>query len=194
MSPAGRKIRSAPFPYPRNRVVKAIFASPLMLYRLGLGRVAGRVFMVLTTTGRRTGLPRHTVLEFHEYHGRRYVYSAFGESADWYRNVLADPHVTIQTAAGIESTIARRVSNDQELLEAFGYIESSPAMRAWTRVLGVNLDRESFIAGKEGFCLVTFDPTTESAPPPLKADLKWLWPIMVACLAIVSMLILLLLS
>ena len=40
----------------------------------------------------------------------------FGRRAQWYRNIEADPQVTIQTAAGAESAIARRVTDGDELL------------------------------------------------------------------------------
>jgi|YNPBryunderm2012_1023409.scaffolds.fasta_scaffold42876_2 hypothetical protein len=43
------------------------------------------------------------------------------------------------------------------------------------RLLGVELTRESFLANRERFYLVTFDPTDEPTPPPLPADLRWVW-------------------
>jgi hypothetical protein len=35
--------------------VKWLFQSPILLYRLGLGFLVGRLFMVMTTVGRKSG-------------------------------------------------------------------------------------------------------------------------------------------
>jgi deazaflavin-dependent oxidoreductase (nitroreductase family) len=66
------------------------------LYGLGLGHVIGRVILLLTTTGRKSGLPRVTPLQYEEVDGLVYVASALGTRADWYRNILADPCVQMQ--------------------------------------------------------------------------------------------------
>jgi deazaflavin-dependent oxidoreductase (nitroreductase family) len=52
-------------------------------------------FAVLTTTGRRSGLPRRTPLNYAIAGGSVYVLSGFGTRADWYRNLLANPQVTM---------------------------------------------------------------------------------------------------
>lgn len=46
-------------PYPKG-LLKLLFKSPILLYRLGLGLFVGRLFMVLTTIGRKSGKPRRT--------------------------------------------------------------------------------------------------------------------------------------
>jgi deazaflavin-dependent oxidoreductase (nitroreductase family) len=66
------------------------------LYGLGLGHVIGAVILLLTTTGRKSGLPRVTPLQYEEVDGLVYVASALGTRADWYRNILADPCVQMQ--------------------------------------------------------------------------------------------------
>lgn len=71
--------------------------------------------MVMTTIGRKSGLPRHTGIGFHQFQGRKYVMNVYGMKSDWYRNVLADPHVTIQTTDGVEVCLARRITMDEEL-------------------------------------------------------------------------------
>lgn len=71
-------------PLLRHRMVGAWVGSPLTGY-----------FLTLTTTGRRTGLPRQTPLNYAILDGHIYVLSGFGTQADWYRNLTADPHVTL---------------------------------------------------------------------------------------------------
>lgn len=51
--------------------------------------------LVLTTIGRRSGLPRDTPLQFEDVDGVLHVASALGTGADWFRNVVADPRVTV---------------------------------------------------------------------------------------------------
>ena len=66
LSPARPDAPPIPIPYPDTPLMKHAYRFPVLLYRLGLGRLAGRLFMILTTTGRSSGLPRRTAIEFHE--------------------------------------------------------------------------------------------------------------------------------
>jgi deazaflavin-dependent oxidoreductase (nitroreductase family) len=50
---------------------------------------------LLTTTGRRSGLPRHTPLGYLVADGATWVMAGYGPSTLWYRNVLDDPRVTL---------------------------------------------------------------------------------------------------
>ena len=71
------------------------FLPPRLAYSLGLGSIAGRIVLLLTTVGRRSGLPRVTPLLYDEIDGIIYVGSARGEKADWYRNLQANPNVEV---------------------------------------------------------------------------------------------------
>ncbi len=65
------------------------------LYAVGFGPLVGRFVLLLTTNGRKTGLPRVTPLQYEELEGAFLVGSSRGTRADWFRNILADPHVSI---------------------------------------------------------------------------------------------------
>lgn len=69
---------------------------PRLLYGLGLGPVYGRLVLLLTTTGRRSGLPHVTPLQYEEVDGVIYVGAARGPKADWYRNIQANPAVEVR--------------------------------------------------------------------------------------------------
>lgn len=72
--------------------------APLALYRARLGFLLGKRFLHLEHLGRKSGLPRDTVLEVVHHDpadGTYYVCSGWGEKADWFRNVMASPDVTI---------------------------------------------------------------------------------------------------
>ncbi len=66
------------------------------LYRLGFGHLIGGMILLLTTTGRKSGLSRVTPLQYEEIDGAVYVASALGTKADWFRNILANPCVQVQ--------------------------------------------------------------------------------------------------
>lgn len=68
-------------------------------YSLGLGPIVGRLILLLTTTGRKSGLPRVTPLQYEEIDCVFYVASARGQEADWFRNILANPNVEVRVKA-----------------------------------------------------------------------------------------------
>jgi deazaflavin-dependent oxidoreductase (nitroreductase family) len=74
--------------------MKGLNARMMANYRRGLGPT--RVVLLLTTLGRKSGLPRVTPLQYEEVNGCYYIASARGVEADWYKNVLANPSVHVQ--------------------------------------------------------------------------------------------------
>jgi len=71
------------------------------LFRLGLGwavnfwpKVGGRI-MVITHTGRKSGLRRRTPVNYAPIDGDLYCTAGFGAASDWYRNILANPEVEV---------------------------------------------------------------------------------------------------
>lgn len=161
-------------PYPTS-LMRRLFKFPILLYRMGLGYFVGRLFMVMTTVGRKSGQPRRTAIEFHEFKKRKYIFSGWGARTDWYRNIQANPYITIQTWRGAESVLARRLFSEQELSEAFEFAMSNPTMRAVIRSVGFDLTLEQFLAQSDRFTFVTFDPLDQPTPPPVRADLAWIW-------------------
>ncbi len=165
--------------YPtRDSWLRVVFKAPLYLWRMGLGFLIGRYIMVITTTGRKSGLPRHTMAEWHPLgDGRKFVPVNYGERAQWYRNIAADPHVTIQTDEGTEQVVARRITDDAELLDAYHAIKQlNPMMVQWYLDSKEIEDSEAdVLAKKDRIYMVTFEPTDEPTPPPLEADLGWVW-------------------
>ena len=75
--------------YPPSNVIKK-------LYDIGLGAIIGRLILLLITTGRKTGLPRTTPLQYEEADGDFYLGSALGQKADWFKNILANPQVEVR--------------------------------------------------------------------------------------------------
>jgi deazaflavin-dependent oxidoreductase (nitroreductase family) len=57
---------------------------------------AGTQFLYLTTTGRKTGLPREIEIWFVEADGRFYVLAEHGSNAHWVQNIIANRHVRVR--------------------------------------------------------------------------------------------------
>ena len=67
-----------------------------VFYALGMGPFIGKLILLLTTTGRKTGLKRITPLQYEEIDGKYYLGAARGLKADWVRNIQANPQVEIR--------------------------------------------------------------------------------------------------
>jgi len=81
------------------------------LYTIGFGPVVGRLVLLLTTTGRKSGLPRVTALQYEEVDGAIYLGSSKGTHADWFQNLVANPCVTVRVKARQFSGIAEPVTD-----------------------------------------------------------------------------------
>jgi len=67
-----------------------------LLYAVGLGPLVGRIILLLTTTGRKSGKKRVTPLQYELIGSDYYLGAARGLQADWVRNIQSDPHVNIR--------------------------------------------------------------------------------------------------
>jgi deazaflavin-dependent oxidoreductase (nitroreductase family) len=171
--------------YPTDGWRKLMFKAPLVLWRLGLGPLVGRIFVLITQTGRKSGLPRRTMTEVHVVNGRKYAPCAFGERAQWYKNIQADPLVTIQTADGVERVTARRVTDGDELLAVFQAMRAkNPMADKYLDSLDIRPTAEDIHAKKDRIYILTFDPTDQPTPPPQEADLTWVWSVLGTLLSI----------
>jgi deazaflavin-dependent oxidoreductase (nitroreductase family) len=80
-------------------LLRWFYRAPVLMYRIGLGRLMlGQV--MLTTVGRKSGQPRRAVVDLLKHDAATdtyYVVSAYGGGSDWYRNLEANPAVKVQT-------------------------------------------------------------------------------------------------
>lgn len=89
-------------------------------YRLGLGPLIGRVILLLTTTGRKTGLARITPLQYELIDGDYYIGAALGLKSDWVRNLIAEPQVQFRVKNEIYHGRAEVITDVEKIVE---YIE-----------------------------------------------------------------------
>ncbi len=185
-----------PAPGTLNRL---LFKMPLLWWRAGLGNVLGPGMLVLTTWGRKSHLPRHTMLSYTPLNGHIYLGAGWGTRCDWLQNLVANPHVTLQVCSrpvtgmdgeAVIPAIARRVVDEDEfsqitmrLFETGGDSHFKP----WLSSLGIAYDAEEMIAQRERIFQIALDlqpvkPVNQLVeagyPSPMEADLKWVWLVM----------------
>jgi deazaflavin-dependent oxidoreductase (nitroreductase family) len=87
----------SPFDKPPGRLLKFFFKVPVWIHQLGFGgweRLIGAQWMLITTTGRKTGKPRNVMVDIMDYDKTTdtyYIEAAYGELADWYKNIQNNP-------------------------------------------------------------------------------------------------------
>lgn len=117
---------------------------PVGLYRAGLGGLLGKRFLMITHTGRKTGRERQTVVEVVDHDpasGVYYVVSGWGERSNWYRNVMANPRVTVQVGNHKFDAIAERASPEEGARIMLFYAREHPqALRMLAQIMDYPLD------------------------------------------------------
>lgn len=163
--------------HPHNVLARAQHRLVTTGFRLGYGRFDDD--MVLTTIGRKSGQPRHVIVGAMFIDDRLYVVNPFGDRAHWYRNLVVDPIVTLQRRGTTWTARATRVVEHDEAVALYeqntgatGYM-----LRLYLRAKGIAETAEDFANNIDRFCFVRFDEVDEPGPPPMKADLVWVWPV-----------------
>ncbi len=102
----------------QKRFYKFSKIGPQVAYALGLGPIIGRKVLLLTTIGRKTGLPRITPLQYEEIDGCYYLGSAMGVDSDWYKNIEENSKVAVRVGRKTFQGIAE-TSTDVALVADF---------------------------------------------------------------------------
>jgi deazaflavin-dependent oxidoreductase (nitroreductase family) len=115
---------------------KWLFKLPVLQYKLGMGWMIGKYFLLLTTTGRKSGKPRYTALEYiYDKENECYrVAAGWGGRTDWYRNLLKTPRVRVQVGRLKFDAIAEKASAEGVATYMMQVSELQPRMdRVWNR-------------------------------------------------------------
>jgi deazaflavin-dependent oxidoreductase (nitroreductase family) len=151
-----------------GRVYGLIFKMPLLLRRLRLSFLIPGNVLILTTKGRRTGLPRRTPMEcsLRPEEGVYLVMSGWEGRTDWYRNARADPRVRVWLAGKEWAAVAEPVPDEQVAQLMRGVAEVSPsALRMWSRWSPVPIDGSdaSYLAAAPHFPSLYLRPAKAEA-------------------------------
>lgn len=85
------------FGKPPNGLLKFFFKVPLYVHKMGFGgweKLIGAEWMLIATTGRKTGKRREAMVDVMDYNKSSdtyYIEAAYGARADWYRNIQSNP-------------------------------------------------------------------------------------------------------
>lgn len=122
---------------------KWIFKAPILHYKLGLGWMVGKYFLLLTTIGRKSGKPRHTPLEYRydPADDSYFIMAGWGGNTDWFRNVTANPNVSVQVGRRKFTCRAERVSDEDVAEKLAETIRLNPgSIVLWSRWAGEEVD------------------------------------------------------
>ena len=85
------------FGKPPSGLLKFFFKVPLYVHKMGLGgweKLIGAEWMLIATTGRKTGKRREAMVDVMDHDKSTdtyYIEAAYGARADWYRNIQSNP-------------------------------------------------------------------------------------------------------
>ena len=79
-----------------------------------LSQLSKEDYCYLTTTGRKSGLPREIEIWFGINGNSLYLLSGGGNQSQWVKNLLANPNVTVRIAKHNFNGLARIVSEEKE--------------------------------------------------------------------------------
>ena len=137
-------------------VFRWLFKVPIFFYKIGLPPPAN-LFILLTTTGRKSGQPRHTPLEYRREAGTgdTVIMAGWGGKTDWRYNIEANPRVHVQAGWKKFDAVAEKLSDAEVadfLAEAMRLNPRSE--RIWSRWAGEPVraeDRESLLRAAKFF-------------------------------------------
>ena len=150
---------------PPHGLTRLLMRCPIWLFRMHLGWMVGERFLLLTHTGRNSGVPRQTILEVLQHETASdayYVLSGWGGKADWLRNVEKTPEVIITVGRRQLHARAERLGSEAAERAILAYAKRNPlAIRVLPRMMGYRLDgsEEDFRALAHLGIVVSFRPT-----------------------------------
>lgn len=167
-------------PYPQKGVIRWLLQSPVLLHRLGLGELLNTAhIIILTTRGRKSGLPRHTPVEYRMHGTKVYLVSGWGQRPHWVQNLLADPCATVQAGTRTYGARAHLVTDTSEILRVlFLFRKRAPAV--YDALIARLTDADDVDARKlpdlaEQLTVIRLDVNHTSDLPGIPRDLAWVW-------------------
>lgn len=156
----------------------------VFIWNLGLGNwvnIWPSVFgwiMVISHTGRKSGLPRRTPVNFAVVDGDIYCVAGFGRISDWYRNIMAQPKVELWLPEGWwvghaedVSGVPDRIPLIRQVLIASGFASYAAGINPHT-ISDQELDRVT-----RSYRLVRIRLLTACTGPGGPGKYAWIWPL-----------------
>lgn len=146
-----------------------VFKLPIFLYQLGLGRLMGRRFMMLTHIGRRSGRIRRTILAVLDFNPatREIKTISAWRGSDWFRNIQAAPALEVACGADRYAPMYRLLSAEEI---AALFIEYRQRHRLFSSIVckipgwNINSTPQEFLALARTLRGIAFRPVAKAAP------------------------------
>lgn len=143
-----------------------LFRAPIWLYRIGLGGLMTNRMVLLNHIGRKSGKLRQAVVEVTRHDKETdtyYAASGWGPEADWYRNLLQTPEITIQVGWRKLMVTAVPLTPEQSGEAMLDYAHSYPmaAKVLPKRLLGYEVDgtdEDYYALGRDAVPFVALKP------------------------------------
>ena len=91
------------------------------LYDSGKGWIVGKFILLLTHIGRKSGTRYVTPLQYEKIGESYYVGAGRGRKADWFCNILVDPHVHVQVDRIAFDCVAEPVTEAERVADFLEY-------------------------------------------------------------------------
>jgi deazaflavin-dependent oxidoreductase (nitroreductase family) len=157
----------------------------LLMWRLGMGpwinfwpEGVGRI-MVITHTGRKSGLKHQTPVNYAIIDGEVYCTAGFGRMSDWYRNIKANPEVEIWLPDGWWAGKVEEISGPKKRLPLLRTILQNSGFTASTfgGLDPFKLTDEELAQATPEYCVLHIRRTAARTGPGGPGDLAWVWPL-----------------
>jgi deazaflavin-dependent oxidoreductase (nitroreductase family) len=157
----------------------------VLFWRLGFGKWInfwpeglGQI-LVITHTGRKSGLRRRTPVNYACIDGNIYCTAGFGAGSDWYLNILSNPSVQIWLPGGWWKGTARDISGSPERLPILRevLIKSGFAASAFGGMKPKVISDLELLQLTEGYRLIQIEKEEKLSGPGGPGDLIWVWPV-----------------
>ena len=147
---------------------KWLFKMPVILDKIGLGWLNSNYFLILTTTGRKTGILHQTPLEYrYEPESDTYIIMAgWGGRTDWYRNTIVHPHVHVKLKGRQFAAQAKPLLPEEVATLMGDAIKVNPdTLKIWSRWAGTSLDGsdQSLLGAAKHFPSLRLIPVEEES-------------------------------
>lgn len=161
----------------------------MLMWRLGLGgavnawpKVGGRI-MVITHTGRKSGLRRQTPANYTIVDGDIYCTAGFGAKCDWYRNLKANPQVEIWLPDGWWRGTAEEVTDAEARLGLMRQVLIGSGFASFAAGIDpYKITDEQLAEVTREYKLMRIRRVEARTGPGGPGDLAWFWPLAVLIL------------
>jgi deazaflavin-dependent oxidoreductase (nitroreductase family) len=161
----------------------------LLMWRLGLGQWLnvwpaglGR-YMVITHTGRKSGLKWRTPVNYALIDDEVYCTAGFGSVSDWYRNIIANPQVEVWLPDGWWAGIAEEVTHPEARLPLLRQVLIGSGFAAYAAGLDPKqMTDEELDAETKDYRVIHIRRVAARTGRDGPGDLAWVWPALVFAL------------